>query len=235
MMKAHSFATAMLAVVLTASVACAQEKTEPPVVVTNGQGVVRVAPDRATLSMAAEGRARSPREAQLQSATLMTAVQKALQDARIPKDAIRTTGYDLQQEYDYVNGKQVSRGYIARNSIEVRVDEIERAGDVLDAAVAAGATSVGGIQFDLKDRDKVEREALRLAVADARARADAAASGAARTVDRVLRIEESRATVSPPMPQFRMVAAAAEAAPQTPIAAGQIEVRAEVTLTASLK
>ena len=234
-MKTYPLTMAGLAVALTASLACAQEKSEAPIVVTNGQGIVKAAPDRAMLSMAAEGRARNPREAQQQSATLMTAVQKSLQDARIPKDAIRTTGYDLQQEYDYVNGKQVSRGYIARNSIEVRVDELDRAGDVLDAAVAAGATSVGGIQFDLKDRDKLEREALRLAVADARARADAAASGAGQTVDRVLRIEESRAMVSPPTPQFRMMAAAADVAPQTPIAAGQIEVRAEVTLKASIK
>lgn len=234
-MRAYPFAVAILTLTLTAGPACAQEKPEPPVVVTTGEGVVKAAPDRARLSMATEGRARGPREAQQQSAVLMTAVQKSLQDSQIPKDAIRTTGYDLQQEYDYVNGKQISRGYVARNSIEVRVDDIARAGVVLDAAVAAGATSVGGIQFELKDRDKMEREALRLAVVDARARADAAVSGAGQTVDRVIKIEESRAMVAPPMPQYRMVAAMAESAPQTPVAAGEMEVRAQVTLTASIK
>ena len=214
----------------------AQDPPRVPVVVTSGEGVVKTAPDRAYVSISAEGRAKNPKDAQQQSAGIMTAVQKRLQDAQIPKEAVRTTGYDLQQEFDYANGKQTSRGYVARNAIEVRIDDLSRIGDVLDSAVAAGATSVGSIQFDLRDRDKLERDALKLAVADARARADAAAAGAGQMVDRVLRIEESSdGGIRPPMAQMRMTMAAEGAAPETPIAAGEIEVRARVTLTASLK
>ena len=108
----------------------------------------------------------------------MTPVQEKLRAAGIPADAIRTIGYDLQQEWDFVNNRRVSRGYVARNTIEVRVDAIDRVGELLEIAVGSGATSVGGIRFDLKDRAKLEREALRLAVADARAKAEAAAAGA---------------------------------------------------------
>ena len=70
-------------------------------------------------------------------------------------------GYDLQPQFDYVNGKQSLREYLARNTVEVRVDEVARAGDVLDAAVGSGATSVSGVRFDLKDRTAAERDALR--------------------------------------------------------------------------
>ena len=207
----------------------------PPVVVTVGQGIVEVTPDRATVTIVAEARARGPKEAQSQAATIMSAVQKRLQDAQIPADAIRTTGLDLQQEFDYHDGKQTLRGYLARNSIEVRVDAIDRVGTIIDLAVTSGATGIGGIQFDVKDRVNLEREALKRAVADARARADAAAAGAGRSIDRVLRIEESRGGgVMPPVPMMRM-AMAAEAAPETPVAAGRIEIRASVTLTAALR
>ena len=73
-------------------------------------------------------------------------------------------------------------------------------------------------------------------MADARAKADAAAAGAGRTVDRVLRIEEQGVTV-PPMPvrMMREVAQSASADSAPPISAGQTEIRARVTVTAVLK
>jgi hypothetical protein len=164
----------------------------------------------------------------------MDAVQAKLRAAAVPADAIRTTAYDLQQEWDFVNNRRVSRGYVARNTIEVRVDSIDRVGDVLEIAVASGATSVGGVRFDLKDHARSEREALRLAVADARAKAEAAAAAAGRTVDRVIRIEEQGVTARPPMP---FVAAVREAAQSDapPIAPGQMEFRSQVTITVELK
>ena len=98
----------------------------------------------------------------------MTPVLDKLRAAGVPAEAIKTVGYDLQQEWDYVNNRRISRGYVARNTIDVRVDAIDRVGELLEIAVGSGATSVGGIRFDLKDRAKLEREALRMAVAEAR-------------------------------------------------------------------
>jgi len=165
---------------------------------------VKRAPDRGWVSISAESRARSPRDAQRANADAMAAVLGKLKGAGLPADAIRTSGYDLQPEFDYANGKQTLRGYVARNTIEVRVDDIERVGEVLDLAVGSGATNVSGIRFDLKDRTSADREALRRAVADARTRAEAAASGANLKVDRVLRIEEQRTIVEPPRPMMMM-------------------------------
>ncbi len=138
-----------------------------PVVVATGEAVVKRAPDRAFMSIAAESRARTSREAQRSNAEAMTAVLAKLKAAGLAGDAIQTTGYDIQPEFDYGNGKQTLRGYVARNSIEVRVDDLPKLGDILDIAVGAGATSVAGVRFDLKDRSGAEREALQLAVEDA--------------------------------------------------------------------
>jgi uncharacterized protein YggE len=227
----------LLWIALACTVA-AQEPAQPQnnVVVTVGDATIRRAPDRAFVTVAVETRAKSPREAQRLNADAMTAVQQRLTQARLAPDALRTTGYDLQQEFDFVQGKRVPREFVARNGIEVRVDEIARTGEILDAVVQSGATSISGVRFDLKDRDAAEREALRLAVADARARADAAASGAGRSVDRVLRVEDTREmAINPPRPMMRMTVSAAEGAPQTPIEPGTIEIHARVTLTASMR
>jgi uncharacterized protein len=229
------FAPLVLALAVQAPVMPAAA-AEGPVIVTTGEGVVKMAPDRAWVTIAAESRAKSPREAQRANADAMKAVLDKLKALGLPSDAIRTAGYDLQPQFDYVNGKQSLRDYLARNTIEVRVDDIARAGDILDAAVGSGATSVSGVRFDLKDRSTAERQALRLAVSDARGRADAAAAGAGLKVDHVVRIEEQRVLLPEPRP-FAMarqsMTADMNAAP--PIAAGELEVRSTVTMTSSIK
>ena len=220
------------------SAADAQQTQTPaePVVVASGQGVVFAVPDRAWITISAESRAPSPREAQRLNAEAMRPVQDKLRAAGIPADAIRTIAYDVQYEWDFVNNKRVGRGYVARNTIDVRVDSIDRVGEFLEIAVGAGATALGGIRFDLKDQAKLEREALRLAVLDARAKADAAAAGAGRNVDRILRVEEGGVEV-PPMPvrMMRQAAQANAADLAPPISAGQIEIRARATVTVVLK
>ena len=203
-----------------------------PTVVTTGEATVSRPPDVAYLTLAVESRSRNPRDAQKDNAEAMAGVQKRLADAGIPKDAMRTLGLWLNQEFDTVNLRRVSRGYVARNTLEVRIDEVARAGEISDEVVQGGATSLGGIRFELKDRAAAEREALRLAVGEARRRAEAAAAGAGRSIDRILRIEDSRADGGGPT---RMLMRAEASAAQTIVEPGMIEVQARVSLTASMK
>lgn len=208
---------------------------EEPTVTTSGEAIVTTVPDRAWITIGAESRASNPREAQKRNSDAMNPVLEKLKSAGVPADAIRTIGYDLQQEFDFVNNRRVSRGYVARNTVEVRVDTVDRVGEFLEIAVGTGATNAGGLRFDLKDRAKLERDAIRLATADARLRAEAAATGAGRTLDRIIRIAESGVAVPMPAPVM-MRAEAAQAKDFAPaISVGQIEIRAQVTLTASLK
>lgn len=211
---------------------------QPSLAVTAGEGIVQAVPDRAFVTITSESRASSPREAQQKNTELMKPVIDKLRGAGIPADAIKTIYYDLQREWDYRDNRRIPRGYLARNTIEVRIDAIEKVGELLDLAVTAGATSVGDIRFDLKDRSKLEREALRLAVADARARAEAAASGAGLSIARIVRIEEHGviAPPQPPMPMMRETMMAKDEASQAvPVSTGQMELRARVTVTSELK
>ena len=165
----------------------------------------------------------------------MTAVIDKIKAVGIPADAIQTTAYNLQPEFDYANGKQTLRGYLARNQVEVRIDTLAKTGDIIAAAVGTGATNVSGVRFDVKDREGLEREALRMAVRDARRRADAAAAGAGVAIDRVMRIEEQRDTVPPVRPIAMMEMRAEMAQAAVPVEAGQVEVRSRVTMTAAIK
>ena len=228
----------MCALMLTwASTVAAQDRmmmpAGPPVIVTSGDAVVRRTPDRAFVTIAVESRARNPRDAQKQNADAATQVQQRLAQARLGQDAVRTLGYHLEQEFDVVPSGRIPREYVARNTIEVRVDDLSRIGELIDTTVRGGATSVGGVRFELQNRAAAEQEALRLAVADARSRAEAAATGAGLTVDRVLRIEDRREGIIVPQRALVMAARAADAT--TPIEPGLIEIQAHVTLTVSIK
>lgn len=228
---------AMAGIGLSADASAQPQETSvqmPDVILTMGEGEVQVPPDRAFVSIAAEARSKISKEAQRQNAEAMAAVQAKLKGAGISGDAVRTTSIDLQPEFDYQDGKQSLRGYVARNTIEVRVDAIDRLGDILDLAVGSGATSIGGVRFDVKDRAEAERRALDLAVTEARSRAEAIARSAGRGVGAILRIEDqSDRSAPPPRPMMASFRQAAEAA--TPVAPGLIEIRGRVALTVRLK
>ena len=122
------FLVCLLLVPLSAS---AQQPPVPadPLVVTSGQGVVQAVPDRAFITIGAESRAQNAREAQRLNTEAMTPIQQKLRAAGIPADAIKTVVYDVQYEWDFVNNRRVGKGYVARNTVEVRVDAIERVGE----------------------------------------------------------------------------------------------------------
>ena len=223
----------LLLIGASSPVAVRAQEPPPATIVTNGQATVKRPPDVAFITLAVESRAKNPRDAQRQNADAMALVQKQLDGLNVARDARRTLGLWLQQQYDNVNGRQIPRDFVAHNSLEVRIEDVARVGEIADAVVQGGVTSLNGIQFDLKDRSGAEREAVRLAVGDARGRAEAAAAGAGRTLDRILKIEESRPDMI--VQTQRLAFSAAESLARTAVDPGLIDIRASVVLTAVMK
>jgi uncharacterized protein len=226
-------------VVTAATAALAQTPPSPnPVVVTEGEAVVKRAPDRAWLSMATETREPRAADARRRGAEAMTALQAALRAAGVPADAIRTLAFGLVPEMDWNNGRGTVRGYVVRNQIEVRVDDLDKLAEIIEAANASKSTSVSvtGPRFDLKDRASVENDAVRQAVQSAMTRAQAMASGAKRTLGAIVRIED-RGSSGQPQPMLRMAADTLRVGgvAETPINPGEIEIRGAVSVTFELR
>lgn len=206
------------------------------VVVTHGEAVLQRAPDRAWLAVSVETRDAKAAEARRKNAEAMTAVQGMLKASNLPADAIRTTGYSLAPDMDFANGRSTLKGYIVRNDIDVRVDDLDKLSsllDVINVQKGIGLTVVGP-RFDLKNSQSADNDALRQAVEIAMARAQALAAGARRSMGAVIRIEDQESASLPrPIPMMAMQAKSADMS--TPITPGQIEVRASVTLTVELR
>lgn len=231
-----------LAVVLTAAFAVpvlAQNgPQDPPSISTQGQASFKMAPDIAWVSVTAEARASKPGEAQRQAAESMVAVQAAFKALGLPANAFKTSQYALQPEMEYVNGSPRMKGYVARNTIEVRVDDIDKLGAVIDAAGASGAASVTGMRFDLKNREAVEHDALRAAAKDGLARARAIADGFGQSIGAIIRVQDQRlysAQAQPMALASRGGGVVASPPPPTPIEPGEIEIRAQMTVVVAIK
>jgi uncharacterized protein YggE len=214
---------------LAASPVAAQERAPERMVTMSGQAEVSMAPDQAWVTVGIEQRGQKPQDAQRTAAEVMNRVRAQLTALGIPDAAIQTVSFNLNADWDYSNDQRKLRGYIVTNMLRVRVDDITKVADVLDRAIASGGNTIHGVRWDIKDRVQVERDALRQAVEDARARAEVAVAAAGGKLGPVSSINEQRFEYQPKN-QMMMQASRAMADASTPISPGEIDVRASVTV-----
>lgn len=200
----------------------------PPTVSVTATGSVSVEPDVAVVTLAAETTADSAEAARSQVAADVAAVRDALRDLGLDDEALTTASYHLQPEYDYAGERRELVGYRAVHVLTVEAD-VDQAGAVIDAAVAAGAVRVHGVQFTLTDetRQSAREQALGDAMGHAAADAGAVADAAGLSLDGVRSVSTGAPTVSP----FEgRVAMAEDAAGSTTIDSGPVTVSAHVSV-----
>jgi uncharacterized protein len=142
-------------------------------------------------------------------------VLDAVKTAGVDEKDIQTTNVSLEQRVTNRGKPNEQQAFVATNSVRVTIHDLSSVGSVIDAAVRAGADAVNDIRFQLSDPDAVRTDALRQAVAGARAKADALASAADAEVLRVVTIDEQN--YRPPVYQAALSAGALAAPAPTPI------------------
>lgn len=205
----------------------------PPQIVTSGEGEAQVAPDRARINVAVETRGATAAAAANENARIQRAVVERLKALGIPAERISTIGYSVQPEYNYdQQGRTPPRvsGYVARNTVRADVWRIDQVAPVIDAALAAGANSIGGLDFYSSREDAVRREALANAVRQARADAETMAVAAGGRLGPLIELSAGGFfRPPPPRPMMEMRASAAMQAADTPIEPGEQTIRTNVT------
>ena len=136
-----------------------------------GNGEVLAQPDYVQIQIEVRTEGKNVSAAQQENAMMMNRVIEALVALTIPREDIQTTVYTISPNYDYIEGRQVFRGYEVQNGITVKITDISQAGTVIDTAIQNGANQVSGIHFKIDDSDAYYRQALQLALIDAQAKA----------------------------------------------------------------
>ena len=195
-------------------------------ILTVGDATVKVKPDIAVLGIGATAQADTAERAQALVAQRLDRILTQAKALGFADTDIKTVGYNIAPQYAYDQGKAPRiTGYQATQMLQLTLRQVDRAGSALDRLVQNDGATNASIAFTLDDPKAAQAEARKLAITDARSKADAMAQTAGVRVGRVLAISD----VSPqpvPLPYQRLDAAGpvAQPAPATQIPAGELQV-----------
>jgi len=190
-----------------------------------GTGSTNVIPNRASLAFGTVSQAATANAALAASSQSVARVIAALKKAGVAQADIQTAEVSLSPRMNN-NGDEIA-GYTASNTVTATIRKIADAGDVVDAAVGAGANQVSGPNLLASDQDAAYRSALKDAVADARTKAETLAAASSSTLAKVTAIVEGGGAI--PMP---FAAGAKDSS--VPIEPGTQKIEATVSVTFAL-
>jgi|GEM_PF-214355 len=220
-----------------------------PTISTRGSATQKVQPDKFSITLGVDTNGATAEEASSKNADAMTKVLAALKDIGIRDDQIGTTNFSVNPVYNYDQSakpcpqdgpailcppSQVITGYTASNSVTVTLDAQGNidAGKVIDTAVKAGANNVFGVNFftSTPKQESIRNSLIEQAIADARSRADIAASAVGMQVTGVQSISLDDVSFPIYSKSYDLSPMASGAASATPIQPGQQDVSTSVSL-----
>jgi hypothetical protein len=228
-------ASAITAALVLTSPAFAGDQAMPRTISLSGHGEVRLAPDVAIVNLGVASQAAVAKDALAANTTAMQAVFAALKAAGIADKDVQTSNFMVQPRYNFNNeGKAPTLiGYEVSNSVTVTVRKLDTLGSVLDAVVQSGSNQINGIQFDVSQPEAALDEARKLAVADAKRKAEIYVAAANVKLGSVLSVAEGT-FAPPPQPMMRTTMKMDAAAP-VPIAQGEQTLAVDVNVVWEIK
>ncbi len=182
-----------LAVAVVGCSSSAADQEAEPTLVAVGNGDAQRPPDQATVSLGVSFVDTNLSLAISKSNSAIERIHKALVEKQLNPDDIRTTGYNVWPEdvYDPETGQPTGvRRYHVDSSVEVTVRQLDSLGDLITAALDAGANNIYGVNFIVSDPVSLIDEARAEAIADARGRAEAMAEGFGVKLGKIVSISE---------------------------------------------
>lgn len=225
----------LLALVLTVLVPLALADSE---ICVNGKGEVYVPADKAFVSVGVQMALQNVEEAQKNVNERINTIRAKLLEAGIDGDDINTDNINIYAYTEFDDAGNEKTLYHVSSMLTVRVTDTDRTGEVIDIAFAAGANVLNGVTFTATETAEAEKEAMQLAVKNAREKAEILAEAAGLKITAVDKIAEGYSgSFDSGLNVFDRVAAKEEAASYgaTEIHAAKILVSAEVTVNYDAK
>lgn len=210
--------------------AAAQETDRQGAMHVSGRAVVTAAPDIAYVALGVETRNESAQTAAMENAALMDKVLTSLKELGLTEEDFSTSGYNVysyQQTSRSAPEAEPTTWYVVQNRLEITVRDLDRVGEIIDAAIGAGANQVQSVRFDIQDKQAMQLQALENAVKQARMKAQTLAEAAGVTLGGIKVITEQNTSY---VPYTDTAALRTFAAPEakTQITPGDVEVSADV-------
>jgi uncharacterized protein YggE len=218
-----TFLCLLLALATTAVGSAAPSGTTE--ITVTGRGAIQLAPNVAIVAAGMQSNAPSAAQALAENNAAYDRIVAALGRLGVARNDVTMSGYNVNYvapRPDQPDGER--SGYTVSRDFSVRVRDIAKAGEVTDACIAAGATSINGVQFTVGDSAAVRTKAVALAVANARTNAELLARDAGLHIVGIAKVSLDNAGDNPGPVVFSLAAARSTAFDQ-----GNVEVSASVT------
>jgi uncharacterized protein YggE len=193
-------------------------------------------PDMMSLSAGVVTTGRSAKEAMTANATMANRLLAAVRQAGIEPRDVQTSRLTVAPQYDRERDGEESSvrritGYVARNSLGLRLRDLGKAPDIVNALFEAGANEVNGPTFSLQDPEPALKAARVAAVAEARSEADTYAAALGMRIARVLRVSERSSFEGE---DAGYITVTGSRIPLTPLEPGEISTRVRVWIDYAL-
>lgn len=203
-----------------------------------GTGMVTLTPDIAYVNIGVHNEMATATEAVAANNTQTQQVADSLKASGVDPKDIRTANFSIYPnvQYDPQTSQKIGTTYVVDNTVYVTVHNLDKLGDLLDAAVKAGANSVNSIQFDLADKSAALKDARDKAVKDARSQAEGLAATSGVKLGDLQNVNFNNMIPTPIMESFgKGGGGAAEAAATVPVSPGQMILTVTVNMTYEIK
>jgi uncharacterized protein YggE len=230
----HRLFLLILCVALLLTAGCAKKSNPATKVTVSGEAMIKVEPNTAVLVLSVVTQSAQALSAQQENARKSDSVSNAVKATAGSNVEIKTSDYTLQPQYDYRDNKLPRiTSYIARNSVIVTMNELNKVGGVIDAASQAGANSIDGISFTVRQTSPVRGKSLAEATQQAMNKARSIAEALGGRVVRVVEESEGSTVSNGPALAYDLIDRTMEMSKQrmpTPIASGQLNIKSNVQL-----
>jgi len=207
--------------------------TYPSLITVNGVGKVYLVPDIAYIYIGVHSQAESVADALSQNNAQAQSITNTLLAQNVAAEDIQTTAFNVYPQQQYgPNGEMTGIIYVVENQVYVKVRNLQNLGALLDGVVKSGANSINGITFDVQDHASAETEARKLAIEDAKAKAEDIATQAGVQLGNLYSVNISSA--GSPMPVYEAKGGAAGGG-SVPVAAGQLVIEVDTSMSYLIK
>ena len=196
----------------------------------SGEGIIETSPDSATISVGVVCRNKDAAKVQNDSAKISADIINSVVALGVERKNIRTGNYNFQQIFRNDNGgKNIFDGYEVTNSVTIFVDDIKLVGKIIDTSLSHGANKIDSLQFGLRDKKNFQVEAIKLAIRDAKSKAEIVARELGKNIIGVKNISVSSSSISSPrVSKMAMMATSDMANFETQIESGSLTCSASV-------
>lgn len=220
----------LILAVLFMTISYSQEQKQIPSINVSGEGKVKVAPDQASISISIETKGSKANDVKQQNDKKMDAILKFIKNSNIAKEDYQTQRVSLNPNYDYEKKKY---SYIATQTLQILLKDLSKYDVLMEGLVDQGINRIDNVEFKSSKMKELQSDARKLAVKDAKAKAEDFVSVLGQKVGKALLISDnSQSYVSQPrMYAMKSSMVMDESVPRETLAIGEIEIMANVSVS----